>query len=72
MPSLFKACYMFLHKKVSTGNLNERKKIKKFKEELIAYFPLIQHGPYRKRLAQQFFNFCVYLLPQERVYRAVA
>jgi hypothetical protein len=28
---------------------------KKFWEELIAYFPLIRHGPYRKRRLQQFF-----------------
>jgi hypothetical protein len=28
---------------------------KKFWEELIAYFPLIRHGPHRKRRLQQFF-----------------
>jgi hypothetical protein len=28
---------------------------KKFKEVLIAYFPLIRHGPHRKRRLQQFF-----------------
>jgi hypothetical protein len=27
----------------------------KFWEELMAYFPLIQHGPYRKQRLQQFF-----------------
>jgi hypothetical protein len=27
----------------------------KFWEEIIAYFPLIRHGPHRKRLLQQFF-----------------
>jgi hypothetical protein len=27
----------------------------KFLEELIAYFPLIQHGPHRKRSVQQFY-----------------
>jgi hypothetical protein len=30
------------------------KKNKKFREELIAYFPLIRHGPHRKRHLQQF------------------
>jgi hypothetical protein len=74
-----------------------------FWEELIAYFPLIRHGPHRKRLLQQFFvaagrsllschqatigaytdrptdiriqqffYCCVYSLPKESVYRAVA
>jgi hypothetical protein len=30
------------------------KQNKKFWEELMAYFPLIQHGPHRKRHLQQF------------------
>jgi hypothetical protein len=34
----------------------------KFWEELIAYFPLIRHGPHRKRSAQQFLYCCVYSL----------
>jgi hypothetical protein len=32
---------------------------KKFWEELTAYFPLIRHGPHRKRRLQQFFYCCV-------------
>jgi hypothetical protein len=32
-----------------------QKKNSTFWEELIAYFPLIQHGPHRKRRLQQFF-----------------
>jgi hypothetical protein len=35
-------------------------------------FPLIRHGPQRKLRLQQFFYCCVFLLPRERVYRAVA
>jgi hypothetical protein len=38
-------------------------KCKKLWWELIAYFPLIQHVPYRKRL-QKFFYFSVYSLPR--------
>jgi hypothetical protein len=45
---------------------------KKFWEELIVYFPLIRHGPHRKQRVQQFFYCCVYLLPRERLQRAVA
>jgi hypothetical protein len=33
--------------------------------------PLIRHGPHRKRRLQQFY-FCMYSLPWERVYQAVA
>jgi hypothetical protein len=33
-------------------------KVKKFWEELIAYYPLIRHGPHRKRHIQQFFYCC--------------
>jgi hypothetical protein len=33
----------------------ETNNYKKFWEELIAYFPLIRHGPHRKRRLQQFF-----------------
>jgi hypothetical protein len=32
---------------------------KKFWEEIIAYFPLIRHGPHWKRRVQQFFYCCV-------------
>jgi hypothetical protein len=35
------------------------KKDKKLWEEIIAYFPLIRHGPQRKGRHQQFFNCCV-------------
>jgi hypothetical protein len=43
----------------------------KFWGELMAYFPLIRHGPHKPRRLQQFYC-CVYSLPRERVYRAVA
>jgi hypothetical protein len=36
-----------------------RWKNKKFWEELIAYFPLIRHGPHTKRGVQQFFYCCM-------------
>jgi hypothetical protein len=45
---------------VSLGSIIRQKKYgvaylnKKFWEELIAYFPLIRHGPHRKRPLQQF------------------
>jgi hypothetical protein len=39
---------------------------KKLLDELIAYFPLTQHGSHRKRRVQQFF-LCVYSFPWERV-----
>jgi hypothetical protein len=32
---------------------------KKSREELTTYFPLIQHGPHRKRRVQQFFYCCL-------------
>jgi hypothetical protein len=32
---------------------------KKFWDELIAYFPLIRHGPHRKQCAQQFLYCCM-------------
>jgi hypothetical protein len=47
-------------------------KNKKFLEELIVYFPLIWHGPHRKRRVQQFFYSCMYPLSRECVNRAVA
>jgi hypothetical protein len=32
---------------------------KKFREELITYFPLMRHGPYRKRPVEQLFYCCL-------------
>jgi hypothetical protein len=42
---------------------------KKFRE-IIAYFPLIWHVPHRKRRVHFFYCFG-YLLPRERIYRAI-
>jgi hypothetical protein len=39
--------------------LNELNRNKNFCKELIAYFPLVQHEPHRKRLVQQLFYCCV-------------
>jgi hypothetical protein len=44
---------------------------KKLLEELFAYIPLIRHGPHRKGQVHKFYC-CMYVLPQERAYRAVA
>jgi hypothetical protein len=54
-------------------------KIKKFWEELIAYFPLIRDGSHRKRRVQQSFYWCVcvcvcvcvHYLPLSPFYRAI-
>jgi hypothetical protein len=35
------------------------KKKKKFREEVMAHFPFIVHGPHRKRHGQQFFYCCM-------------
>jgi hypothetical protein len=44
-------------RKIKNGGKRDtiKRKNNKFWEELIAYFPQIQHGPHRKRPVQQFF-----------------
>jgi hypothetical protein len=48
--------------------LSSKVKIKKFWEEIIAYFTLIRHGPHRKRRIQTFFYCCMCICCRDNVF----